>query len=391
MKAEDKKKKKHKGLKITAIIFLIIIAIGVSGFFVFKHYFAAQFPELPENPKVGKWYNIYPDDAKSALGEQWHGNIRIGKENKVLIEFYGGGVSINDYTEERPNIKGIKNGFYNVASEDGDIMAKWGISGTQNKNPFKDWTVIVVPYSTGDFHAGTGAYEYVKEDGTKDVKYHYGYSNYTNMLNMALKYINNDPEALVITGSSAGGFGTALLADDIIGHFPNTDNITVAVDSSLLLYDKWHETAEKLWHAPQEISDRLTTDNITLDSLVALKENYNDRVKILFDCSVRDSILSRYQGYISDGTLATSKERGDIFQSDLKEMVNNLQEKIPDVGVFIFEGAIEKDTQLTQHTILVVPQVFKKITDDKSIAEWMYDAVNGNVKSYGLNLLNKQY
>lgn len=379
-------------MKIAAFILLGIVVLIVIGLIVIKKYFSASFPEITDNPQVGKWYNIFPDGAKSALNEQWHGNIKIGNENKVLIEFYGGGVSIDDYTEERPNIKGIKNGFYNVAStEGGDNLAKWGISGTQSENPFKDWTVIIVPYSTGDFHAGAGSYEYVKEDGTKDVKYHYGHINYTKMLNEALKYIDNDPEALLITGSSAGGFGTALLADDVIGHFPNTENITIAVDSSLLLYDKWHDVAENLWHAPQEISNRLTTDNITLDSLVALKENYKDRVKILFDSSVRDSMLSKYQGYISDGILATSKERGDIYQSDLKEMVNDLQEKIPGVGVFIFEGAIEKDTQLTQHTILVVPQVFKKITDDKSIAEWMYDAVNGNVRSYGLDLLNKKY
>ncbi|PAD74527.1 pectin acetylesterase-family hydrolase [Paenibacillus campinasensis] len=391
MTVRNTKKKKHRGLKIAGTLLLVIIAIGVSGFIGLKHYITAEFPEIMDNPKVGKWNNIYPKGALSALGEQWHGNIKIGKENKVLIKFYGGGVSIDDYTEERPNIKGIKDGFYNVANLGGDNLAKRGISGTQSKNPFKDWTVITVPYSTGDFHAGAGAYEYVKEDGTEDVKYHYGYINYTKMLDEALKYIDNDPEALVITGSSAGGFGTALLADDIIGHFPNTENITVAVDSSLLLYDKWHETAENIWHAPQEISDRLTTDNITLDSLVALKENYNERVKILFDCSVRDSLLSKYQGYITNGTYAASRERGDEFQSDLKEMVNDLQEKIPGVGVFIFEGSINKDTHLTQHTISVGSQVFKKFTVDKSIAEWMDDAVNGNVKSYGLNLLDKKY
>lgn len=391
MTIEEKKKKKYKGLKITAIIILVVIAVGISSFFAIKHYITAEFPELPENPEIGKWYNIYPDGALSAMGKPWHGNIKIGKENKVLIEFYGGGVSIDDYTEERPNIEGIENGFYNVASEGGDNIAKSGISGTQDKNPFKDWTVITIPYSTGDFHAGAGAYEYVKEDGTKDVKYHYGYNNYSKMLDEALKFIPHDPEALMIAGSSAGGFGTALLSEDVIDHFPNTENITVTVDSSLILYDKWRQTAEKIWNAPQEISDRLTTDNITLDSLVALKKIHNDRVKILFTSSVRDFLLSQYQGYITDGTLNTSRIRGDIFQSDLKKMVNELQRKIPDAGVFIFEGGIEKETQLTQHTILVSSQVFKKITDNKSISGWMNDAVNDNVKSYGLHLLDKKY
>ena len=36
--------------------------------------------------------------------------------------------------------------------------------------------------------------------------------------------------------------------------------------------------------------------------------------------------------------------------------------------------------------------VFKdKLNGGKSIADWMFDAVNGNVKTYGLDLLDKKY
>ena len=105
------------------------------------------------------------------------------------------------------------------------------------------------------------------------------------------EYVDFDKvDTLLVTGFSAGGFATSLLSDDVINYFPNANNITVAVDSSLLLYDDWHKSATELWKSPQEISDRLTENNIVLDSLVALHNKRGNTVKILFDCSVRDDI-----------------------------------------------------------------------------------------------------
>ena len=94
----------------------------------------------------------------------------------------------------------------------------------------------MIPYATGDFHSGTGTYE-----GEKKV-YHIGYKNYSAYIEQIKHYIG-EPDTLLVTGFSAGGFATSLLADDVIDRFPSVKNVTVCVDSSLLLYDGWHETA----------------------------------------------------------------------------------------------------------------------------------------------------
>ena len=120
-----------------------------------------------------------------------------------------------------------------------------------------------------------------------------------------------------------------MLADDVIGRFPTAKNVTVCVDSSLLLYDGWHDTAVNLWQAPKEISNRLTSNNIVLDSLIALHEKHGDNVKILFDCSYRDDTLLQYQSYINTGVMDKTKELGDQFQNNLREMVIGLQTSIP--------------------------------------------------------------
>lgn len=379
---EIKKKKKHIGLVIALVLLAAVvvvavgISVGLSKTFLMKH------PKLDGEPEVGKWYRITPETAKSSNGTEWHGILRKGSENKLVVYFFGGGVSITEETS-----RGGKE-FYAEDMTGQDYVATWGIGSDDEANPFKDWSFLVIPYASGDFHSGTGEYRYT-EGGQEKVIYHQGYTNYSSFIEEAKQYIGN-PDTLFVTGFSAGGFATSLLADDVIDRFPSATNITVCVDSSLLLYDGWHETAQNLWKSPAEITERLTSNNIVLDSLTALHNKRGDSVKILFDCSVRDDTLMQYQAYIREGKMSKTKENGDLFQKDLKAMVEALQTNIEGVGIYIWEYAIDKDTKNTQHTI-ISGQVFEKLNGEKSVADWITDAINGKVQTYGLELLDKKY
>ena len=365
-------------LKKALIIMAVIIAVLTSGiFFLLKQTFLKTFPKLSGEPELGIWYEIPVESAKSSDGSEWHGIFRKGTENKVVVYFFGGGVSITPETSE-----GGKE-FYATNMTAQDFVAQGGIGSNAEGNPFKDWSFIVIPYATGDFHAGTGLYE-----GKKTV-YHTGYSNYSAYIEQIKPYVGK-PDTLLVTGFSAGGFATSLLADDVIDRFHSAENVTVCVDSSLLLYDGWHDTAVNLWKAPTQISDRLVTNNLVLDSLTALHKKRGDSVKILFDCSYRDDTLMQYQSYIDSGKMDKTKELGDHFQRDLKEMVNGLQTNIPDVGIYVWSNGEDADTHNTQHTIISA-NVFDKLGHDRSVGEWIYDAVNGDVKTYGLELLDKTF
>nr|MBQ4453423.1 pectin acetylesterase [Clostridia bacterium] len=368
-------KSKLKKVLIAIGIFVVVLALLI--LVLLKLTFLKTFPELKGEPDVGKWYEVEVDGAKSSDGSEWHGIFRKGTENKVVVYFFGGGVSITPETSEGGNE------FYATNMTAQDFVAQGGISSTAEDNPFKDWSFIVIPYATGDFHAGTGTYE-----GEKTV-YHTGYSNYSAYVEQIKQYLG-EPDTLLVTGFSAGGFATSLLADDVIDRFPGVENVTVCVDSSLLLYDGWHETAVNLWKAPAQISDRLITNNIVLDSLTALYEKRGDSVKILFDCSYRDDTLMQYQSYIGSGKMDKNKELGDNFQRDLKEMVNGLQTNIPGVGIYIWSYGEDTNTHNTQHTI-ISSNVFDKLGNDRSVGEWIYDAVDGDVKTYGLELLDKTF
>ena len=377
--SHTEEKKKHIALKIFAILMAVILLLVIAVVVFLKMTFLKSFPELNGEPKVGVWYQITPENAKSSDGSEWHGIFRKGSENKVVVYFFGGGVSITGETSEG----GTK--FFATTMTGQDFVAQGGIGSMADENPFRDWTFIVIPYASGDFHTGTGEYHYT-QNGKDKVVYHNGYNNYSAFIEEIKEYVG-EPDTLLVTGFSAGGFATSLLADDVIDRFPTARNITVCVDSSLLLYDGWHDTAVNLWRSPKEISDRLTTNNIVLDSLTALYEKRGDSVKILFDCSYRDDTLQQYQAYIDSGKMDKTKELGDQFQQNLKDMVKGLQENIPGIGIYIWSFNQDEVTQNTQHTILS-SNVFDKLGNERSVCEWIYDAVMGDVQTIGLELLD---
>ena len=47
----------------------------------------------------------------------------------------------------------------------------------------------------------------------------------------------------------------------------------------------------------------------------------------------------------------------------------------------------DEDTHNTQHTI-ISSNVFDKLGNNRSVGEWIFDAVNGDVRTYGLELLD---
>lgn len=377
---ETKKNKRHIGKTILIVALALLIAAVVLVAVILGKTVLVKHPELKGEPEIGKWYRITPAGTKSSDGSEWHGLIRLGTENKVVVYFFGGGASINGYTSERGNE------FFATTASVQDFVASGGIGSDAEENPFKDWTFLVLPYASGDFHSGTGEYHYT-DGGKEKIVYHNGYNNYSAFMDAAKPYVG-EPDTLLVTGFSAGGFASSLLADDVIDRFPSAENITVCVDSSLLLYDGWHETAVDLWQSPKEISDRLTTDNIVLDSLTALHEKRGDSVKILFDCSYRDDTLMQYQSFINTGKMDKTKALGDQFQADLSAMVAGLQENIPGIGIYIWNYGEDPETHNTQHTI-ISSNVFDKLEDGVSVADWIYAAVNGDVQSHGLALLER--
>ena len=217
---------------------------------------------------------------------------------------------------------------------------------------------------------------------------HRGYLNYQAMLKKIKEFVP-EPEQILVTGFSAGGFGTALLTDDVMHRFPKCEDVTCLVDSAVFAYEEWGKTAQEQWKAPKEIISRLTTDNITLDSLLDLYKTQGEKVKIAFDCIYRDALLAQMQNYVDGKGMMFDKEGGDHFQQVLKEMVETLCKEIPSMAIYIFDknNPEVKTGNLTDHTIIATDAVFEYSYQGHSFIEWVVNAVFGKPEKIGMELL----
>lgn len=375
-----------KILKVVGIILLILLIIAAC---VVK--FVLNFPEIKDDPAIGKWYRVSSEDMKDSEGGKYHALFRKGSENKVMIYFAGGGVSVNEET--------AKDDTYNTKEVRPDYLANvtmnmGGIASEVDGSPFKDWTLILFPYATGDFHAGTGEFHYTDTDGKEKILYHNGYTNYALAMDEIMEKTGiGDADTVLVTGYSAGGFATALLSDDVFSnYFPDAESKNVLVDASLLLYDDWHKVATDVWVTPNEISEKLITDNLTLDCLRSLDDKYGDGIHLMFDCSTRDGDLAKVQNYLDNGIMDVDEEKADVFQQILKDTIPQFQEA--NVSLFIFDGISWYDDprNMTAHTIISTPAVWLPFEEQgQSVAGWLSEVINENAKDYGVDLVNKEY
>ena len=371
------------------MIAALIIICTVSAAIIALLRFVLRYPELKRDPKAGRWYRITGGGMLCSDGSPYKAFFRKGSENKVLVYFAGGGVSISRETAGEdmfirrvPPIDLFANRMIN----------RGGLASPSDANPFRDWTVIALPYATGDLHTGTNDLEYTDKSGNKRTLYHHGYTNYTAVMRRVLELGDiGAPEAVLVTGYSAGGGAAALLAGDVFAnYFPKARSKTVLVDSMLLLHRDWRSIAADVWKSPPEISDRLKTDDFVLDSLTALREDFGDEVTMLFDCSTRDGELAKAQSLFDTGKPDVDEAKGDLFRQTLKKKIPEFKR----IGayLYIWDGLkwYGDPRDLTMHTIIVTPDVYSDPAHlGISAAEWAYSAVSGSPKDCGLELADK--
>lgn len=354
-----------------------------------------RFPKLTEKPQKGKWYRVYPQGFVDANGEDTYADFQIGTENKLMVFFCGGGVSWNEHTAARQVSLYSKNtmeGFYMVHVDlFTDLGMNKGIFEDSDRNPFRNWSKLVLNYNTGDFHVGNGDFVYTAMDGSRRVLHHHGFRNYRAILQTVKKWVSK-PEQLFISGCSGGAFGVSLVSNDLIHQFPGCSNVTCLVDSGFFRMKDWASVAKNVWHAPKEIVDYIHSDNIMLDGLEALYKEHGSNIKYLFCCSVRDGSLARMENYLQNNDFTFTCESGERLQKDLQRLCGEMREKVPGIGLYWFDKPDRKmkDKNLTVHCMIGEKAVYEYAVEGKTAIKWIWDAVSGHVKSYGVSLLNEK-
>jgi hypothetical protein len=120
------------------------------------------------------------------------------KSKRLLIFFGGGGVCWSDDNCLAMNLDG-----YGASHFDTFVKSAKGVFDRADpSNPFRDTSMVFLPYCTGDLHSGNKTTTYP----TRGTMKHVGYANYGAYLKRIVPTFA-DTDLVVLAGTSAGGFG----------------------------------------------------------------------------------------------------------------------------------------------------------------------------------------
>ncbi len=155
----------------------------------------------------------FPDSACDDGSTTGIGIYNSSKSSNVLIFMNGGGACWDYLTCYQ--LKTASSGPFQAAQF--QQFAQSTATGTvfdrsEAMNPFKDWSYVFIPYCTGDVHAGNNVATYTNPNSNPPVSNMYHHVGHANIL-AYLKRLGPtfaSPGKMVVSGSSAGGFGSLL-------------------------------------------------------------------------------------------------------------------------------------------------------------------------------------
>lgn len=306
------------------------------------------------------WNEIKPGgETICSQGTPYSFFFHPGNREKLLVFFQGGGACWNPV-----NCNLAADPTYDpmVDSTDnpGNAKLRWygydGIFDLENAaNPFRDYSILWIPYCTGDTHLGDQDYTYSSND-TSFVIRHRGFTNSMASLNWVMERILN-PEMVFVTGVSAGSVAspvyTAILAD----HYPDA-RITHMGDCSgayrgeevRTTLDRWG-VATALEAAQVEDPDSAGDFN---EVITLIARQYPD---VTF--SQYNSAFDEVQSYF----LALLGESPDSMHSYLQGNMARLEADLPNYRYYVDTGK--------HHVILARPEFYTTGIGDIPFRDWV--------------------
>ena len=167
------------------------------------------------------WERIVPGgDCQCSDGSEFSFWVRQANPDKVLVYLQDGGVCFSAATCAPDS------DLYNTTIGEGPIGAGGIFDLANERNPFADYSVVYVPYCTGDAHLGNITTEYAPGLTV----HHKGYVNGTAALDFVAATAPGASEVVVV-GESAGSIAAPLYAGLVSDRLPDA-RITVLADGS---------------------------------------------------------------------------------------------------------------------------------------------------------------
>jgi hypothetical protein len=300
-----------------------------------------------------------PADCMCSDGSEFTFFVHKGDPAKVVFYLEGGGACFDGSTCG-PDSNSFKR---TVGHDDGLADLDAGIFDFDNPaNPFRDWSVVFVPYCTGDVHIGNATTDY----GNGTVVQHKGYVNGTTALD-ATKDLFPKATQLVFAGESAGSVPTPLYAGLGRDLYPAA-TIKVLADGSGAYPDipGINAVIGQFWGTMNAMPDWTVNEGMTVEkwSLPGLFVQAGQHAP--------DIVFARHD-YAFDKTQVFFGQLAGIPADDLVSLIDKNEQQIEASGIDLYSFISPGDS----HTVLSRPEFYTEALDGNSLVDWVNKLVNG--------------
>jgi Pectinacetylesterase len=281
------------------------------------------------------------------------------KSRRVLVFLQGGGGCWSDLT-----CYGLKTalhitGGYGEADfkEDQAMYLGTGFFDRQDPtNPFKDYSMVFVPYCTGDIHAGNNVVDY---NGTKT--YHVGFKNVQAYLSRLVPTFAS-AERVYLAGTSAGGFGAAInwwQTQQAFGKV-RVDMINDSGTTLSPMYTNSTFAAEQRtnWNLDATLPSGCTECKTDPGSLLPYYGSVFADHRAALLSYTRDTVISKFNAISMDQ-----------FAVGLEEMLKARVDPLPSFHYFVYAGdghVLWGHPDLATKNVTVKQWLTQMVTDDKA-------------------------
>lgn len=359
----------------------VVLYSSISGTIRASDY--ATFDDLPLNT----WTTVdLSEQAVCSDNSDYRIYTRRGESENLIIHFAGGGACWNAETCGKPITITDMNGYYFPFIWEIIRAILNGIFAQQNPaNPFEGWNVAYFPYCTGDFHIGTVTNSYSLPDGSTVSIHHNGRQNISEALDWV--YANFDaPETLLISGESAGAFGTLFWTRPIAEHY-STSNIYQLADGAFLQTDQWREILNDVWQANTlENYGFEVEDDIVRSAYDHFERDPLPNVTYMHVNTLYDGVLTYFNSVLEAVPL------DDAYREAWSQAMRATMQAIAESGLnynfFLTDYGRDEATGATPHTAISFELFYQMNQDGVPLSEWVRRIIEGERLSIGAEFLD---
>ena len=313
-------------------------------------------PEPTDAPVVAPtWETVdAPSDCMCADGSAFHFYLREASPTKVLFYLEGGGACFSG-----DMCKPGSGTYSETISPISKLEDSPGIFDFANpENPFADYSVVYVPYCTGDVHAGN----ITKDYGNGVVTQHKGFVNASNALDTMIKRFPNTTQ-LVVAGSSAGSVPTPVFAGIAGDRLPNAD-LKVFADSSGAVPDAMGFVIGN-WGTLETLPDWPEIEGLTVDQ-------FTPAYTFIKAAEHNPKITFARHDFAFDNVLSSFARMAGLSPDDLVSVMRTNESKVEATGVNVANWISPGD----DHTIAVRDEFYTEEMNGVRFVDWFTAFMN---------------